>query len=399
MAIPCAAFIPTGAFYDLARPDSLFLGLSTAALLVAWWGRHSHAGGIAAGLLMVAAFFTKQTAATFMVALGLALLAMSWRVALSYGLTLAVVGLPLLYWADRTSHGWFYIYVSKLHRQHSFYALRAFVLSPGRLLALLGPALLTVPWALHRRRSPGLIYATFMGLVGAGAACLSFGTQWAYINAFMPGVMVPAIAIGTAAGRLVAPGDRERDRAPTPPRRPAVVYALLALSLLCAAGGLLSLGARLAPRAWDLHDDGSGYDPRAQIPTAEERRLGDALIARLRASDGEVLIPFHPFYGHLAGKRTYLHRMGVLDIWRAGMGTPAGLAEALATHRFALVVVDDKLDGNWFMWPGLDNQYRLVDRLTGPHVVTGAATFPRDVLAPKLPPPVMAPVIDKDREP
>jgi hypothetical protein len=157
----------------------------------------------------------------------------------------------------------------------------------------------------------------------------------------------------------------------------------------------LELGARLAPRAWEMHNDGTGYDPRPQIPTAQERRLGDALIARLRATDGEVLIPFHPFYAHLAGKRTYLHRMGVLDTWRAGLGTPSGLAEALATHRFALVVVDDKLDGNWFMWPGLESQYRLVDRLTGPHVVTGAPTFPRDVLAPKSPPPV----IDKDREP
>jgi hypothetical protein len=330
-----------------------------------------------------------------MPALGLALLIASPRVALSYGVTLALVGLPLIYWADRSTQGWFWIYISKLHRQHSFYALRAFVLSPGRLMALLGPALLTVPWALHRRRSPGLLYATFIGLVGAGASCLSFGTQWAYINAFMPGVMLPAIAIGTAAGRLISDEGRNRDRDPTPPRRPAVVYALLALSLVCAAGGLLALGARWAPRAWDVHNDGTGYDLRPQIPTAETRRLGDALIARLRASDGEVLIPFHPFYAHLAGKRTYLHRMGVLDVWRAGLGTPAGLAEALATHRFALVIVDDKLDGNWAMWPGLETQYQIVERLGGMKMVTGAPTEPRYVLTPRLPPPV----IDKDREP
>jgi hypothetical protein len=315
-------------------------------------------------------------------------------VAITYGLTLAIVGLPLLYWANHTSNGWFWIYTSKLHRQHSFYAVRAFVASPLRLAALLGPSLLTVPWALHRRRSPGLLYATLIGLTGAGAACLSFGTQWAYINAFMPGIMLPAITIGTAAGRLVSGNEHARE--PTPPRRPAVVYALLALSLLCAPGGLVVLAGRVMGKTLDLPPETvSGYDPRRQIPTAESRRQGDALIARLRATDGDVLIPFHPFYAHLAGKRTYLHRMGVLDIWRAGMGPPAGLSEALATHRFALVVMDDKIDGNWLMWPGLETGYRVVEHVTGPPMMTGAATVPRYVLVPNLPPPVL----DKDREP
>ncbi|HEX9101809.1 MAG TPA: hypothetical protein VF997_06380, partial [Polyangia bacterium] len=54
IAIICAAFVPTGTFYDLARPDSLFMGLVTAGLLVGWWKRHSYAGGVAAALLLVA---------------------------------------------------------------------------------------------------------------------------------------------------------------------------------------------------------------------------------------------------------------------------------------------------------------------------------------------------------
>ena len=48
-----------------------------------------------------------------------------------------------------------------------------------------------MPWALARRRTPGLVFATFIALAGIGAACLSFGTQWAFINAFMPGIMLP----------------------------------------------------------------------------------------------------------------------------------------------------------------------------------------------------------------
>ena len=71
IAIIFGAFVPTGTFYDLARPDSLFMGLVTAGLLVGWWKRKSYGGGVAAALLLVAAFFVKQTAAPFMVVLGL----------------------------------------------------------------------------------------------------------------------------------------------------------------------------------------------------------------------------------------------------------------------------------------------------------------------------------------
>jgi hypothetical protein len=385
IAIIFAAFVPTGTFYDLARPDSLFMGLVTAGLLVGWWRRHSPAGGIAAALILVAAFFVKQTAAPFMIAFGLALLLAVPRTAVVYGLTLAVVGLPSLWLANHGSGGWFWTYISVLHRKHDFFPERAFLGTPGRLALILGPAILLVPWALARRRSPGLVYATFIALAGVVAACTSFGTQWAFTNAFMPGVMLPAIAIGVAAGRLLD-GKRE-----APPRlRPAAVYLLLALSLLTAPGGLLPVAGRMIPKSW--HPEAllqpTGYDPRIFIPTDRDRSAGDALLAKLRATDGEVLIPFHPFYAHLAGKTTYLHRMGVMDIWRAGMGAPRGLVDALDAHRFALVVMDDKIDGNWQMWPRLLDDYRIAGTIAGPHVVSGSATAPRYLLVPN--------VIDKD---
>ncbi|HZS42180.1 MAG TPA: hypothetical protein VFF06_35365, partial [Polyangia bacterium] len=94
MALPAAAFVPTGAWYDLARPDSLFLGLTTAGLLVGWWKRRSQAGVAIAAALLVAAFFTKQTASPFMLALGVALLLANPRVVPMYLGTLAVLGLP-----------------------------------------------------------------------------------------------------------------------------------------------------------------------------------------------------------------------------------------------------------------------------------------------------------------
>ena len=381
IAIIFGAWVPTGTFYDLARPDSLFMGLVTAGLLVGWWKRKSPAGGVAAALILVAAFFVKQTSAPFMVVLGLALLLASPRVAIVYGATLAVVGLPLLWICNHASDGWFWTYVSVLHRKHDFFPARAFLGTPGRLALILGPAILLVPWALVRRRTPGLVYATLIAVAGIGAACLSFGTQWAFTNAFMPGVMLPAIAIGVAAGCLV---DETKG---SPPRlRPAVVYSLLALSILTSPGGLLPVVGRMIPASW--HPEAllqpTGYDPRPFIPTAKDRAAGDSLLARIRTTDGEVLIPFHPFYTHLAGKRTYLHRMGVMDTWRAGMGAPRGLVAALDAHHFALIVMDDKIDGNWNMWPRLLEDYKMAGTIAGPRVVSGSPTVPRYLLVPNV---------------
>jgi len=380
VSIPAAAYVSTGAFYDLVRPDSLFLFLTTLALLLGWWRRDRPWAGAVAAALLVIAFFTKQTASPFIITLGAVLLVTQWRTALVYAGTLAVLGLPLLWILNHNSQGWFWTYVFKLHQQHDFYPGRAFVGSPVRLILLLGPGMLLIPWALVRRRSPSLWFATVMGAAGAGVACVGFGTQWAFTNAFMPGVFFLSLNLGVAASRLIELGED------LPRLRTSVVYLCLALTVLLAPGFLLPrLGPKL-PREWAMDaQTPTGYDPRRYLPTVADRARGDALIAQLRAAPGDVLIPFHPFYAHLAGKRTYLHRMGVLDVGRAGLGVPKGLAEAFAAQRFSLVVMDYKIDGNWNYWPGLLAQYQRTKPIDGPPVYSGSDTAPRYVLVPNPP--------------
>jgi hypothetical protein len=333
-------------------------------------GQGAHLRAAGAAVLLVAAFFTKQTAGPFMAFAALALALLNWRLVPTFVLALAAVGLPSLWWLDRQSGGWFWRYVYQLHQSHAFYPQRAWLKTPGDLAGLVGPAALLLPWALLRRRSAALAYATGMALAGVAVACLAFGTQWAHINAYIPGVFFPSLAIGVAAGRLAATlpdgiattANRITLRVERQPRfRPALAFLLL--------------GASLA-----LHR----FDPRAFVPTAEDREAGRRLVERLRAVAGEVLIPFHPWYGHLAGKRTWVHQMGLMDVYGA-FGRPAGLVEAIRDHRFQLVVVDDKIADKWTYWPGLEEYYEVQGPVPGPRVVSGAMTHPTLALVPRAP--------------
>jgi hypothetical protein len=392
MAIPTAAFVKTGSFYDMARPDSLWLLLVTAGLLLLYRAarddegkrrtdRKRHLVAAVAAALLVAAFFTKQIASPLMIAAAVALLLLDWRLTPAFGGSLAAIGLPALWISNKVTGGWFWRYVFELHQQHSFFADRAFKETPIELLKIVGPALLLVPWALARRRSPALLYAAWLGGVGMVVACVAFGTQWAYENAYIPGVFFPSLAIAVAAGRLVTANPHEK----VPRLRPALVYAIGAASIV-----LLKYDPR------NVCQPGGACRPL--VPTAEDRAAGDRLIERLRAAPGEVFIPFHPFYGHLAGKKTWLHRMGVMDIWRAGMGSPQGLYQATREHRWSMAVFDDKIGGTWFTFPGFLQEYEEVTPQIGPPVVSGSPTQPRQVFVPRTPkpPPPPPPAIDRE---
>jgi len=356
LAIAVGAYAATGSFVDLARPDGLWLGLvGVSALLIDRAGRRERPEllAAAAGAMMVLAFLTKQTAAPMMLAsIAATALVAGRRAAAVHVAALAVLGLPILWWFERSSGGWFSTYVFRIHRVHPFYAKRAFLETPWTLVRILGPVVALWPWALLRsgvapemRRS--LFVCSLFGAAGIAASCIGFGTQWAFHNAYLPGVVFPAFAVAMSFVILA-------------PERP-----------------VLAQGATVASLSLVL------FDPRPLVPTDSHLAAGDALVARLRDAPGEVLIPSHPYYAHLAGKRTFVHRMGLLDVFGGGLEPPAGLLESLRGRRFALIVIDGELEHSAPVLPGLLFAYSPVERLNGPATLSGEPTKPSWLLVPR----------------
>jgi len=104
---------------------------------------------------------------------------------------------------------------------------------------------------------------------------------------------------------------------------------------------------RLLPRTLEAIWPRLYYDPQttgyalgALVPSADARAREAALIARVRAVDGEVWLPTRPWYARLAGKRPLAGEMAAIDIGPTRVPV-VGLDEALRARRFAAVVVDE----------------------------------------------------------
>jgi len=375
-----AMFRIAGAFYDLARVDSLSLALLMAASLVARYVHTLPASAFAA-LLIVLAFFAKQTSAVVGVFIAVPLLARNRRYGLTYVAVGGVLGLLGMYWLERSSDGWFSYYIWRGHQGHGFsksglvwgfwgdllclcpftllvptlggsytrYArwvmaagtlvwLVAFVelvgtidqrvndhykvlwyLEPhGRLLIpalclflLLGAA----RWLSRRQvvRGPD-VYFVWLWLGSAVASALNYSTQWSFSNCFMPIAAFASLISGiTLAEHMDTRMAQSRAQAFT--------------AMLTACAVLIQFGALV-------------YDPRAQVPSAADRRAVKELHAKLAKFPGPVLMPAHPLYSYLRDGTIHAHAMGYKDV--AGAGGVADSERRLKLGAFPTVVLDTK---------------------------------------------------------
>jgi hypothetical protein len=369
--IVAASFEFTGAFYDLARADSLLLFFEAAALALAFSGS-SLATAAAAGLAMALAFLTKQTGPVVGVGIGLGLLLADWRRGLVYGAVAgALMGLGLFYLV-KSSHGWFWTYIFKLHQSHPFrpdtlaFTPRELWRQEWPVLAALVLATLGLGLGGRLRRADAILWGAALGGIASGI--LGFATMWAFPNAFIPAVVFPLFAAAVLSARLMAHAAETT--------RPGAV----ALAGLCALA-LAGQAAKMGPPAFAI-----------RMPRPDDRAAAARFLERLRALPGDGFIPFHPYYAALAGRRTYVHRMGVMDVG-AALGRPAGLDRAIADQRFPWIILDWKSQPG--EWPGLDRRYRLIhtfrDGVDAARAFSGAETSPRWLFVPTRDPPAAPP--------
>ncbi len=383
-----ATFQLSGAWFDIARVDSLSLFFTLAAIATAGSTRLwvlAVSGGLCA-----LAFLTKQSACFVGPALFLqAALARKWRGALALGGAFAVVAGAATLVLQATSDGWYTYYAFELPMAHSigrnqhlikgFWSLELLAPLPIAatlgLVALLGArSLATAPaeTASHEQgRAPGAWFLSTVAVIlvlSAWATRLHMGSAE---NDIMPAHAALALLSGRGLSQLL-------DGTGKTSRTWIVVCGVAMLQLV-----LL------------------GYEPGKHLPAKGESRAGEALVEKIRTLSGEVLVINHPHLNLLAGKKPHAHLMALVDIEFATRDVRGARAElrkdierALRDHRFGHVIVDDP--GFSFWGNALRSAYTVTERRLIPSDTvlwpkTGMSTRPKLVYSKKAPAPSTSP--------
>jgi hypothetical protein len=331
-----ATYFAALTWFDVARIDSLFLALSVAALYAVRWMRRTR-GAIVAGLLLGAAFLTKQTALAEGVAVLAALAAGPRRrlavpAALTYAAVLGGSTLAL----GLASHGWYVYYVFEQMGEHKLGAAAGGLFWVGHLLPTLGIAVCAA--VLGARRMPLVLLAGCAALAVEGYVALV--NPGGNVNDLLPDYLVvallaglaiggrPGFAAGSLAGRL--------GRAWNASWRPGQAGRWAA----AAAAGLVI--AQLAVLA-------ASFRPDRAIPSSADRAVGLRLVAGVRALGGLVAIPADPGLALTAGLPATEDQVAAADILRASDQTAKtiftqSIASAVAQQRFTAIITQLGMD-------------------------------------------------------
>jgi len=345
-----ATYPVSAAFLDVARVDALFVCLCMAATLAL---RRSErpAASLVAAVLFALAFLTKQQGLPFCAAMVVwVAFARGVGPALWLALPFAALAGGATLWLAHATSGWSLFYLYAVPAGHELFwpmALRFWWMD---LAVPLAPACaVCLAWlvALGRtRRFADLAFWLLLLGVGVGVSLVSRMHWGGAANVVLPAYMVISLAFGVALARL--PELLGRDG-----RVHAALVLLLALQM-----------------AWLV------YDPRPLVPTADDRRAGDAFVAALRQLDGDVLATWHGHLPRLAGKAVFAHRSALHDVMRSGQtdvaaGLQRAFDEALAAHRFGAVVIDQPYFLRDYEKAPLERDYRHVGPMLEPGLEIG----------------------------
>jgi len=394
-AAVCTAFPFCGAFYDLVRGDSLWLFLVSLGLYCCAPGGSTRRIVLGA-LLLALAFFTKQTAAPFMVAAAAS-------VALTAGIKRGLVFSAVAFGSTTTAilagqymtDGWLWIYIHRLHQGHETLLEKIWPETPRVLLhygfALFLPiAACLLLAAVRRRLSLRLFHWAGMAVAGVATAALGSATQGAYDNAYIPAVYFGALLSAAcvvelpalAAGLGVSTSDAVWSFGEPHGSRRGSLRAF----------GLLGLGILSA------HTMIRWLDPSPHVPSRQDRAEAGRFLAYLAGQGPEVFVPCHPFYSVLAGGRGHLHVMGLNDVyfWPSAITADpasdaaikerfrASVVSSFESRRWTRVILDDCATSRLF---GLEKYYTLVEDLArsgrSPRSLTGYRCAPRYVWEPR----------------
>jgi len=336
-----ATFRLSGAWFDIARVDSLFLFLLLAGIYT-FESERFFTRSFASPALLFLSFFTKQTALIIAVALSVAALftrkgAERLWLPLNFGLLLTASSLLM----NALTDGWYSYYVFDLPAQHAILSSMFSGFWTDDIVRHLPIALTAciIPFLGIGNTSNQKVDRLFQDFLILGslflASYLSRLHTGGYDNVLMPVYAAIAIyfGIGLAFSWKAVAGA-------------ATVQAVLILAVALQFVALT-------------------YSPQQQIPSLLDRQQGERLQQLIASFPGEVYLSDHPWYAGDMDKPTQAQDMAVRDILRASDSEEwkrlleEAMAAAIVEQKYAALIVD--FEDFPLRVPDFEVYYELVD--------------------------------------
>ncbi len=384
-----ALFRTNGAFYDLARPDSLILMLIASAVYIAYY-HPTYVGAALSGVILAVGFWTKQTTSVFGPAIAIYLFVRNWRHAIVFCVSCFVPAALAVYFYNKTTDGWFWTFIFSGHQGHLFY-WKNILMEYWRDVLFLAPILLCVPLLWFRYKVNIPILSLLLAVWWLYAFCFRAATLnyvphmyyrelW-YENPRFLILIPPALCAlacfayrvqhkaktFTVAGHgywlwmfVAAAGASGLNHSTQ------WAYSNCFMQLTYCASALIAIGLA------DLIEQQRGrwlmyavvaiqfialvYRPLVQMPRSEDFDALAGLENKLADIKGKVFFPAHPFYSYERDHEIHIHQMGIQDV--AFMGGVQDLAKRIRSAEWGAILIDREN-----RVPYLEPAYYLAERL------------------------------------
>lgn len=334
-----ATYRASGAWFDLARVDSLAMFFLLTAIYQVRFGQRVRQM-ILAGVLLALAFMTKQT--TLMVAVPLTLyclVAKDRRASLAMACTWIALVVASTMLMNAATHGWYNYYIFVLPGNHELLSEMWRRFWTIDLIPPMGLAMLVTIYCLYTRMSLArwrhLLFYVALGLGMIASAWLSRVHIGGYDNVLQPAYAFLAIGSGVGAGTW------QRRWRKQPARDGRLVHQGHPWIRLCLrVGQPLLLYGLLIGQFHLLY-----YPPRKQVPTRADLRAGNAFMEFLRSIKTDVFVPDTGFLPSLAGQQPHAQRMAMEDVLQAESNDPvrnqlmAEVRKAIIEKRFSVIIL------------------------------------------------------------
>lgn len=308
-----ASYVPSGAWMDLARVDSLFL-FFTSISIFGLFDKSRFRAPLLVLMGLVGSFLVKQSALTMFPFFCCAFFIHRPKTAIYIAILLFIAIAGVTYVGNLITDGWYAYYIFQLAAEHKWITYRYWSFFTHDLGGWFAPAIVV---SLLGCREKGYKNTASLVFVISGlmfCAYLSRLHNGGYLNVLMPAYF--AVAMGTSVGlSRILKSDK--------------------VGLHFMAGFLIFLQLVICT-----------YNPSKYLPSKTDIHENQRIIRLLRKSPSEVWVPHHSYLTFLADKPPHAHILALVDVKQndrssVSLKLETQLVKKIEEQKFSLVLLDE----------------------------------------------------------